>query len=227
MEYDANKGRRIVFSVSDDGNGSDVELYDKGSNAVVEKFSGEGSGARAYIPYNWEAGKNIYFKAISDCQPTFNGTLFEGYYSIDNGVTWELVATLFAHKQPIWLTNMYGSLQNTDENHAPVREGFYGNCSTFDVRQQDYTIKSFTFTHTEPPATAVYKFWAQIQNVEKNREVYQRITGPPNKGTYTPFGATLYHVKCSQSVLHYFHLNKICFISPKKNRKASRVCIDI
>ena len=187
LQCTSNGERRIIFSVSDDGKGSDVQLYDKGNNAVVEKFSGEGSGARAYIPYNWAAGQTIHFKAFSDRQPTLNGTLFEGYYSIDGGVTWELVATLFAHKQPIWLLDMHDGLQNTGIDQSLTREAFYGNCTIFGLLQKTTKINSFTFTHTDPPFLHI-DLWLQLQNLGKDKEVYQRIDGSLFSGTYTILG---------------------------------------
>lgn len=174
-----------MFAVWDDGHGSVVDLVEKGSDDVVaEGFGGEGTGAHAYKIYNWKAGQTVFFKVIADVDEARGGSMFSGYYSIDDGYTWNLVATFFAEKQPTWLTGLYGFLENFGSDQSTLKEGFYGNFFVTNTNDETVKITDFAFDHTTPLNEG--EVWEQKQGVSPSNEVYMRIDGSTSEGIYQP-----------------------------------------
>jgi hypothetical protein len=184
MQHNYGTERRILFAIWDNGKGSTVDLVAKGHDAIVEDFGNEGTGAHAFIRYNWKPQQTVHFKVTSAVNKAKNGTKFSGYYSI-NGSHWKLVATFFANEQPTHLKGLYGFLENFGHDQTAVREGFYGNFTITNTLGKKARITEMaSFTHTDPSSSAEY--WEQKQNVGPSKEVYMRIDGPKNRGIYPP-----------------------------------------
>jgi hypothetical protein len=185
MQHNSGTERRILFAIWDNGKGSTVDLVAKGRNAIAEGFGGEGTGAHAFIRYNWKPQQTVHFKVTSSVNDAKNGTKFSGYYSIDGGRHWQLVATFFANEQKTHLNGLYGFLENFGNDQSPVREGFYGNFTVTNTKGKKAHITEMTsFTHTNPSSSA--DIWEQKQNLGSKKEVYMRIDGPKNRGIYPP-----------------------------------------
>lgn len=181
MQHNSGTERRILFSVWDDGKGSTVDLVAKGKGAIAEGFGGEGTGAHAYIHYNWKPGQTVFFKVTAKVDKAKNGATYSGYFSTNKGKTWRLVASFFAEKQPYYLSSLYGFLE--DYKGTPeVREGYWSNFSIKNTRNRKARITEFSFTHTKPYANDQ---WMQAQHLHGN-EVYQRIGGTYDQGVIVP-----------------------------------------
>lgn len=185
MQHNSNTERRILFSVWDNGKGSTVDLVNKGNGSIAEGFGNEGTGAHAFIRYNWKPEQTVYFKVTANVKKEKNGTEFAGYYSTNNGDTWQLVASFFANEQLRWLQSPYGFLENYGGDQSGIREGYYGNFTITNTQGKKAKITSFGFTHTTP-STTKKEVWMQKQNIGANNEVYQRIDGPSDKGAFAP-----------------------------------------
>lgn len=184
MQHNDEEERRILFSIWDDGQGSPVNLIKKGETAVAEEFGGEGTGAHAYLRYNWKPEETVYFKVTADVDYPKNGTTYTGYYSADDGQHWNLVASFFAENQPYYLSSLYGFLEDYGGTGV-LREGYYGNFTIKNVNNEMTGITKFIFTHTSPIEED--ESWMQIQDVgDKKNEVYQRIGGTKDQGKYPP-----------------------------------------
>ncbi|KAL9546975.1 hypothetical protein MBANPS3_006398 [Mucor bainieri] len=184
MQHNSGTERRILFSVWDDGNGSVVDLVEKNDGAVAEGFGGEGTGAHAYVHYDWSTEETVFFKVTADVDESRGGSTFTGYYSTDLGNTWELVASFFAQKQPIWLSSPYDFLENFGSDQSAIREGFYGNYSITDTDDKAYKIDNTYFTRTKPLKDT--DLWEQIVVGGPGNEVYMRIDGTKEQGIYQP-----------------------------------------
>lgn len=113
-----------------------------------------------------------------------NGTTFSGYYSLDNGHSWKLVATFFANKQLHYLEGLYGFLENFGGDQSQVREGYWGNFTIKNTQGKKAKITQMYFDHTTPKTSA--DIWMQKQNLGPHHEIYQRIDGPKNQGIFPP-----------------------------------------
>lgn len=185
MQRNSPTESRILFAVWDDGKGSTVDLVKKNGKAVAEGFGGEGTGAHAFIRYNWKTEQTVYFKVTAAVKKEKNGTQFSGYYSTNNGRTWQIIASFFANKQLRWLESPYGFLENFGSDQSGIREGFYGNFTIKNTKGKTHKITSVSFTHTDPNASK-QEVWMQKQKIGKNNEVYQRIDGSARNGIYPP-----------------------------------------
>lgn len=184
MQHNSGTERRILFSIWDNGKGSTVDLVKKAPNAIAEGFGGEGTGAHAYLKYDWKTQETVFFKVTSNVNTKRNGSTFSGYYSTDLGKTWKLVASFFANQQPYYLKGLYGFLENFGGDQSQIREGYYGNFTITSQDRKRQSITSVGFSHTEPKSTS--DVWMQKQNLGPNNEVYQRIDGPKDKGIFPP-----------------------------------------
>lgn len=108
------------------------------------------------------------------------GTTFSGYYSVDGGHKWELVATFFANQQTFYLGGPYGFLENFGPDQSPIREGFWGNFSITNVNSKTAKITAMDFDHTTPLSDK--DVWMYKDSIGPQHEVYQRIDGSKNKG---------------------------------------------
>lgn len=185
MQHNSDTERRILFAVWDDGKGSTVDLLNKSSDAVAEGFGGEGTGAHAFIRYNWEPEQTVFFKVTADVNTAKNGATYSGYYSTDGGHKWNLVASFFANKQPIWLKGIYGFLENYGSDSSKIREGYWGNFTITNTAGKTEKVSKMYFD-TTTPSTTKQEVWMQLQGLGPNNEVYQRIDGPKNQGIYAP-----------------------------------------
>lgn len=70
-------------------------------------FAGEGTGAYAFLHYNWIIEETIFFKVTADVDEARVGPTLSGYYSTGLDNNWELVATFFAEQQPFWLSGPF------------------------------------------------------------------------------------------------------------------------
>ncbi|KAI8090731.1 hypothetical protein BDF21DRAFT_411985 [Thamnidium elegans] len=184
MQHNSETERRILFAVWDNGKGSTVDLIEKGSNVTAEGFGGEGTGAHAFIRHNWSPQETIFFKVTSEVDEGKNGATFSGYYSTDLAETWNLVASFFANEQPVYLSGIYGFLENFGPDQSELREGYYGNFSITDVNDKTEKIESVSFTHTTPLSDK--DIWMQKQYLGPYNEVYQRIDGSKDEGVFPP-----------------------------------------
>ncbi|CEP14871.1 hypothetical protein [Parasitella parasitica] len=186
MGFQHNSGteRRILFSVWDDGKGSVIDVLDKGEGVTAKGFGGEGTGSQAYKVYNWKAGETVYFKVTSDVDEVKNESTLSGYYSTDNGETWNLMATYLAHNQKIPLSSPYSFLENFGHDSTTLKEGFYGNQTIIGTDGKVAQISKFSFTHTKPVRD--WEAYEQKQNIGPSNEVYMRIDGDKNEGIYHP-----------------------------------------
>ncbi len=185
MQHNTGTERRILFAVWDNGKGSTVDLLKKNDKAIAEGFGGEGTGAHAYIKYNWKPEQTVYFKVTANVQKAKNGTEFTGYFSTDLGKTWQIVASFFANEQLRWLESPYGFLENFGPDQSGIREGYYGNVTIGNTAGNKQKITAVHFTHTDP-STTKKEVWMQKQDIGPNKEVYMRIDGPASKGIYKP-----------------------------------------
>ncbi|KAL0145584.1 hypothetical protein V8B55DRAFT_1583205 [Mucor lusitanicus] len=184
MQRNSATERRILFSVWDDYHGSVVDLVEKNNGAIAEGFGNEGTGAHAYLHYNWTAEQTIFFKVTADVNKTKGGSTLSGYYSTDLGNTWELVATFFAQKQPVWLGSPYDFLENWTADQVALREGYYGNFSITNTEGKAYNIEQTYFTRTKPLKPT--DLWEQKIVGGPGHEVYMRIDGTKDQGIYHP-----------------------------------------
>jgi hypothetical protein len=184
MQHNSGTERRILFSIWDNGKNSKVDLIEKGGDYVIaEGFGGEGTGAHAYLVYPWTPEETIYFKVTADVDEEKNGSTFTGYYSADEGNSWNLVASFFAEEQPIYLTGLYGFLEDFGSSGEDIREGFWGNFTVKNTEDSETRITQMGFDHTTPGENDV---WMQEQDIGDDNEVYQRIGGSADQGLYPP-----------------------------------------
>lgn len=183
MQHNFGVERRILFSIWDNGQKSIVNLAEKGEGALVEGFGGEGTGAHAIIHYDWKTEDTVYFKVTANPDFEQNAGIFSGHYSTDGGQNWNLVATFIAEQQPIYLTGLYGFLEDYPGTRV-MREGYYGNFTIKNTEGRTAQITDFSFTHTDPYDERDY--WEQKQHLGPNNEVYMRIEGNKEEGIYSP-----------------------------------------
>lgn len=183
MQHNSGTERRILFSIWDNDHGSIVDLVSKADNATAEGFGGEGTGAHAYLHYDWKVEETVFFKVTAEPDFKKNGGTFTGYYSIDGGKTWRLIASFFAREQPMYLMSPYGFLEDYLGTRIK-REGYYGNFTVKNTAGKTARITDFSFTHTSP--WDANDFWEQKQHLNSNNEVYMRIEGKKDEGIYHP-----------------------------------------
>ncbi|KAI8636050.1 hypothetical protein BD408DRAFT_426765 [Parasitella parasitica] len=191
MQRNTNEESRILFAIWDNDQGSLVDLVEKGENVVAEGFGGEGTGAHAYKVYDWKTEQTVFFKVTANVDEARNGSTFSGYYSTDGGETWQLVATFFAEEQPKWLTGPYGFLENFGPDQSEIREGYYGNFTMTNTKDETVQITDFKFDHTDPLHES--DVWEQKQGLDPANEVYMRIDGPASEGIYSPSNTPNYY----------------------------------
>ncbi|CAO0794551.1 unnamed protein product [Mucor circinelloides] len=184
FQHNSATERRILFSVWDDGKGSTVDVLKKGNGVTTKGFGGEGTGSQSYKVYNWKAQDTVYFKVTSDVDEDKNETTLSGYYSTDEGNTWNLMATFLAHKQKLYLSSPYGFLENFGSDQSTLKEGFYGNQTITSTSGKVAHISKFSFTQTKPVHQG--ELYEQKQSLGPLNEVYMRIDGSKNQGIYRP-----------------------------------------
>ncbi|KAI8371525.1 uncharacterized protein BYT42DRAFT_580577 [Radiomyces spectabilis] len=183
MQHNSDTERRILFSIWDDGQGSKVEPIRHGDNVTVGTFGGEGEGAQSYLVYDWKAGDTVYFRVQANVNEAEDYAEYTGYWGTD-GQTWNLIASFRAEKQPYWLLEPYGFLENYGSDQSEIREGYYGNFVMINSNGQHHTPENFQFTHTD-----IFNEYREVWDqrlVEQGKEVYMRIDGPADQGAYPP-----------------------------------------
>ncbi|KAL7320663.1 hypothetical protein PS15m_000529 [Mucor circinelloides] len=186
MQHNSGDERRVLFSIWDNDHGSIVDLVEKGGDdIVVEGFGGEGTGAHAYRLFDWKAEQTVHFRTTADVDALRNGTTFSGYYSSDDGNTWQLIATFFAEQQLKWLTLPGGFLENFGSDQSTLKEGYWGNYTLTNTKDEEYQVEHIFFTRTRPLSDA--NIWEQVEVETTPRNyVYMRIDGSKSEGVYPP-----------------------------------------
>lgn len=181
MQRNGIHERRILFAIWDDGQGSQVDTLSQGENITVEPFGGEGTGYHAFAYYNWKTEQTVYFKLTADIDTEKNGATYTGYYSVDEGQHWEILASFFAERQPYYLEGLWGFLEDFGGTGV-MREGYWGNATITNSEGQTIPITQYDLRHTKPQVDS--EEWMQV--VLPNNEVYQRIGGTKDEGIVPP-----------------------------------------
>ena len=85
----------VLFSIWDspDGGGQ-VEVLSQGKGVTVERFGGEGTGAKSYLPYDWKVGET--YQLIVNVRPSTQASdkaVFTGYVRIPELSIWRMLAS--------------------------------------------------------------------------------------------------------------------------------------
>lgn len=120
--------RWIIFSVWDAANGQKTTLVSKGPNVIDDTFSGEGTGGKAHLVFDWKAGTTYKFITRIRPEPSTGGTLYSAWIFTPETNTWRYLATWRRPSTNTYQSGVHSFLENfKDKLGYTGRRVQYGN----------------------------------------------------------------------------------------------------
>lgn len=120
--------KHVQFSVWDPPSGGPTTVTYLNPNGRAAQFTGEGSGAVTYYPFDWQEGA-LYSFAIEVVQNGSGGADYLGYFIIHGPVPAVIhLATIRRPGARASLGYVGGFLEDFGETPTVRRSGLYGNC---------------------------------------------------------------------------------------------------
>jgi len=138
IQVNAEKERRVIFSVWDAGNeavdrnkvadADKVKLLAKGDAVITNDFGNEGTGGHSHWVYDWKAGETYRFMLTALPDSATQTTIYTGYFFVPELQKWKLIAAFRAPKDGKRLNNLYSFNENfVGSNGHLQRRALFGN----------------------------------------------------------------------------------------------------
>ena len=117
----------VIFSIWDKTSTDDnpnalpedlVKLIAKGEGVTVERFGGEGTGGKSYLPYDWVMGKTYQLMVNVRPSPESDKAIFTGWFRIPEQNIWRMLASFQVRPQAVSkkLEGIYSFLEDWSGN---------------------------------------------------------------------------------------------------------------